>query len=111
MSKEPWKVYYWPPEVLQGGSGRSEFVKLVLEEAGVPYKMVHEKTYELFKGGQWQGYPAFAVPLIQRGKQSYMYTSDFLLLIFFKSIFFSFLLWRVRACVRACVRVCVCVCV
>ena len=76
MSEEPWKVYYWPPEVLQGGSGRSEFVKLVLEAAGVPYKMVHEKIFELFKGGQWQGYPAFAVPLIQRGKQICMHILD-----------------------------------
>lgn len=67
MSEEPWKLYYWPPEVLQGGPGRAEFVRLIFEEARVPYKEVNENIFQLFKGGQWQGYPAFAVPLIQKG--------------------------------------------
>lgn len=67
MSEEPWKVYYWPLEVLQGSYGLAEFVRLVFEEAGVPYKMVHDNIFQLFKGGQWTGYPASAVPLIQRG--------------------------------------------
>ncbi|KAK7110297.1 glutathione S-transferase P 1-like isoform X2 [Littorina saxatilis] len=67
MSEEAWKLYYHSLERLQGSYGRAEFVRLVLEEAGVSYKMVHDNIAQLFKGGEWQGYPAFAPPLIQRG--------------------------------------------
>lgn len=66
-AEEPYKLYYWDPIRLQGGPGRSEFIKLVLEEAGVAYRMVHDRVLELFKQDQWTGYPAFAVPLIQKG--------------------------------------------
>ena len=32
-SEKPWDLYYWP-----GLQGRGEFVRLVLEDAGVPYR-------------------------------------------------------------------------
>ena len=97
--EEPWKLYYWDPvKVLQGGPGRSEFIKLVLEEAGAPYTMVHNDVFKLFKGGEWQGYPAFAVPVIERGQLGSDDSGDD----------------GVCVCVCAnppCVYVCVCVCV
>ncbi|XP_076460332.1 glutathione S-transferase-like [Babylonia areolata] len=68
QGEDVYKVYYWDPQkVMQGGPGRSEFIKLVLEEAGVPYMMVHDKVLELFRQGQWTGYPVFAVPVIEKG--------------------------------------------
>ncbi|PVD30114.1 hypothetical protein C0Q70_09376 [Pomacea canaliculata] len=66
MSEEPWKLYYYDKQLLQGGPGRAGFVRLMFEEAGVPYIEENERIYQLFRGGEWKGYPTFAPPLIQR---------------------------------------------
>ncbi|KAL8574738.1 hypothetical protein ACOMHN_023942 [Nucella lapillus] len=67
---EGYKIYYWDPNRLQGSAGRSEFVKMMLEEANQDYCMEHCNIMELFPMGQWTGYPVFAVPVLQKGDLS-----------------------------------------
>jgi len=65
-SEEPWKLYYWP-----GFPGRGEFVRLLLEEAQVPYIDVGNKegVSEIMKfiKGENEGFPMAAPPIISRG--------------------------------------------
>jgi len=66
FNEEPWRLYYWPT-----GPGRGEFVRLVFEEAQVPYIDVgrvegFEKVRE-FVFVREEGFPVAAAPVIQRG--------------------------------------------
>lgn len=58
-----WELWYWPL------AGRGEFVRLLFEEAGVPYKQVNDPQLlaDKFKGQTKQGWPVFAVPMIKKG--------------------------------------------
>jgi len=65
-NEEPWRLYYWPSI-----PGRGEFVRLVFEEAQVPYIDVgrvegFEKVRE-FVFVREGGFPVAAPPVIQRG--------------------------------------------
>ena len=68
---EPYELYYWP--ILPG---RGEFVRLVLEEAGVPYRDVARLPEEdgggfkpllAFMQGERPGQPAYAPPILVHG--------------------------------------------
>jgi glutathione S-transferase len=69
---EPYELYYWP--ILQG---RGEFVRLVLEEAAVPYVDVarlpeeegggFKPLLEFVQGGR-PGQPAYAPPILVHGE-------------------------------------------
>jgi len=65
-AEEPWRLYYWPTI-----PGRGEFVRLVLEEAKVPYIDVGRvEGFEKVRDFVWartEGFPAAAPPVIQRG--------------------------------------------
>uniref|UniRef100_A0A383VC28 Glutathione transferase n=1 Tax=Tetradesmus obliquus TaxID=3088 RepID=A0A383VC28_TETOB len=62
-----WKLWYWP-----GIKGRGEYVRLVFEEAGVPYEDVGVKegfdsvVQFCFKGGN-KHFPVRAPPVLQKG--------------------------------------------
>ena len=69
---EPYELYYWP--ILPG---RGEFVRLVLEEAGVPYRDVARLPEEdgggfkpllAFMQGERPGQPAYAPPILVHGE-------------------------------------------
>ncbi|GLC46199.1 hypothetical protein PLESTM_001839600 [Pleodorina starrii] len=68
QAKEPWELIYWP-----GIKGRGEYVRLVFEEAGVPYVDVGVKGGMqsvidfCWKGGN-PGFPVRAPPAIRRGE-------------------------------------------
>lgn len=68
----PYQLYYWP-----NIPGRGEFVRLVLEEAGVPYVDVGRQTKEegggieavvAFYAGKNPGHPVFAPPVLKHGE-------------------------------------------
>jgi len=70
-SNEPWKLHYWP-----GFPGRGEFVRLIFEEAGVPYEepartpgvqVASSEVLSIYKGQIDTGFPIFAPPIIQKG--------------------------------------------
>ena len=67
----PYELYYWPDI-----PGRGEFVRLVLEEACVPYVDVARKPREqgggveavvAFYAGRSDGHPVFAPPVLRQG--------------------------------------------
>jgi glutathione S-transferase len=67
----PYELYYWP-EI----PGRGEFVRLVLEEAGVPYVDVGRQPRAqgggaeavlAFYEGRNEGHPVFAPPVLKHG--------------------------------------------
>ncbi|HEY8494532.1 MAG TPA: glutathione S-transferase [Myxococcota bacterium] len=67
----PYELYYWP-EI----PGRGEFVRLVLEEAGVPYVDVARRpraegggveAVVVFYAGRNDGHPIFAPPVLKQG--------------------------------------------
>jgi len=67
----PYELYYWPDI-----PGRGEFVRLVLEEACVPYVDVARKPREqgggveavvAFYAGRSSGHPVFAPPVLRQG--------------------------------------------
>jgi len=69
--EEPWQLFYWPSI-----PGRGEFVRLILEEAKVPYIDVARIKEEEGGGvpailrhleGKVDGFPVFAPPFIRRG--------------------------------------------
>lgn len=68
MPKEAdmYDLIYW-----SGIPGRGEFVRLVLEEAGAPYRDVGreegDEAVAAWLYGQGSGYPAFAPPILQHG--------------------------------------------
>lgn len=68
---EPYELYYWP-----NIPGRGEFVRLVLEEAGVPYVDVARQPRKqgggmeavlAFYAGKHAGHPVFAPPVLKQG--------------------------------------------
>lgn len=64
MADKEWKLYYWP-----GFAGRGDMVRLMFEEAGVPYEDVGktqgvEAVLNIFQG-KHDGPPLFAPPIIQ----------------------------------------------
>jgi len=65
-TEEPWRLYYWPDI-----PGRGEFVRLVLEEAKVPYVDVGRveggKKVREFVFSRSEGIPVAAPPVIERG--------------------------------------------
>ena len=68
MSTTPYELYYWPDI-----PGRGEFVRLVLEEAGVPWVDVGRrpktgmKAVLDFYAGKPAGHPIFAPPVLKQG--------------------------------------------
>ena len=72
MSTPPYELYYWP-EI----PGRGEFVRLVLEEAGVPYVDVGRQPRAqgggidavlAFYEGRNEGHAVFAPPVLKHGE-------------------------------------------
>lgn len=68
----PYELYYWP-EI----PGRGEFVRLVLEDAGVPYVDVARRPRKegggieavvAFYAGKSAGHPVFAPPVLKAGE-------------------------------------------
>ncbi|KAG2423230.1 hypothetical protein HXX76_015486 [Chlamydomonas incerta] len=65
--QQPWELWYWP-----GIKGRGEYVRLVFEEAGVPYKDMGQSAgfagimEFVWKGGN-AGFPIRAPPAVRRG--------------------------------------------
>ncbi len=68
----PYELYYWP--MIQG---RGEFVRLVLEDAGAPYRDVGRLSEAeggglaavvAFWAGQNEGHPIFAPPVLKHGE-------------------------------------------
>jgi glutathione S-transferase len=67
MTTTPYELYYWP-EI----PGRGEFVRLVLEEAGMAYRDVGRepggmKAVLAFYEGRSEGHPVFAPPVLKHG--------------------------------------------
>ncbi|PNW87542.1 hypothetical protein CHLRE_02g142200v5 [Chlamydomonas reinhardtii] len=66
-AEQPWELWYWP-----GMKGRGEYVRLVFEEAGVPYKDMGQSAglagivEWVWKGGN-TGFPVRAPPAVRRG--------------------------------------------
>jgi glutathione S-transferase len=72
MTPTPYELYYWP-EI----PGRGEFVRLVLEDAGVPYVDVARRPRKegggleavlAFYAGKAGGHPVFAPPVLKQGE-------------------------------------------
>jgi glutathione S-transferase len=72
MPSTPYELYYWP-EI----PGRGEFVRLVLEEAGVEWVDVGRRPREAgggveavlaFYAGKHAGHPVFAPPVLKHGE-------------------------------------------
>ena len=72
MSDTPYELYYWP-----NIPGRGEFVRLVLEEAGVEWVDVGRRPRKqgggieavlAFYAGRHAGHPIFAPPVLRQGK-------------------------------------------
>jgi glutathione S-transferase len=67
---DPYELYYWP-----NIPGRGEFVRLVLEEAGVAYRDVGRESKPnggldavvAFYAGKNAGHPVFAPPVLKHG--------------------------------------------
>ncbi len=57
-------LYYWPL------AGRGEFVRLIFEEVGQPFKDVDniEAVRAMCGAGQKEGFPNFAPPILKRGR-------------------------------------------
>ena len=64
MADKKWKLIYWP-----GFSGRGDFVRLMFEEAGVPYEDVGNtegvEAVLRYYQGKHGGYPVLAPPIIE----------------------------------------------
>ena len=69
MTKETYDLYYWP-----GLPGRGEFIRLIFEEAGVPYRDMGRlpaaqgggmNTVMAFYKGDHPGHPVFAPPVLK----------------------------------------------
>jgi glutathione S-transferase len=72
MTTTPYELYYWP-----NIPGRGEFVRLVLEEAGVPYVDVGRRPRNegggveavvAYWAGKSPGHPVFAPPVLKHGE-------------------------------------------
>jgi len=77
----PYQLLYWP-----GLQGRGEFVRLALEEAGVPYVDVARKKGGMPKlmaglDGDQVDHPSFAPPVLQAGELLIGQTANILLFI------------------------------
>ena len=64
MSEPEYTLYYWPL------AGRGEFVRVMFEEAGVPYKDISDAptTTKAVKENGLGGFPSFAPPVLKKGK-------------------------------------------
>nr|XP_039250378.1 glutathione S-transferase P-like [Styela clava] len=67
MSESKWILHYWG-----GFVGRAEFVRLIFEEAGVPFENNSDHCEEWFRKGKCRFgeagiFPSFAPPLLQKG--------------------------------------------
>ncbi len=62
-----WKLFYWQNEGTPV-AGRAEFIRLLFEEADVKYEEVNGNMLKLIIEGEYKGYPAFAPPMISKGK-------------------------------------------
>lgn len=62
-STTSWELFYWPI------AGRGEFVRVIFEEAGVPFKEHNdfEMLVSMFKKGKKEGWPCLAPPMLKRG--------------------------------------------
>ena len=60
---EPWVLHYWDMS-----PGKGEYIRLVFEEAGVPFQENHERIMERIIQGEMGGYPVYAPPVLTRGK-------------------------------------------
>jgi glutathione S-transferase len=72
VTPTPYELYYWP-----NIPGRGEFVRLVLEEAAVPYVDVGRQPRDAgggieavlaFYAGKREGHPIFAPPVLKQGE-------------------------------------------
>ncbi|MBA5606963.1 glutathione S-transferase [Duganella sp. FT3S] len=79
----PYQLYYWP-----GIQGRGEFVRLALEEAGVPYVDVARKRGErgmpamlASLDGARETHPSFAPPVLRAGELLIGQTANILLFL------------------------------
>jgi glutathione S-transferase len=61
---DKWELYYWPV------AGRGEFIRLIFEEAGIPYTDISDVSVikDVVMQGKLPGYPGFAPPVIKKGK-------------------------------------------
>lgn len=71
-SADKWQILYWPALDADGkvsaGAGRAEYLRVMFEEAGVPYEDVSARLRDFF----WtrldmQPYPTLAPPAIRKG--------------------------------------------
>ena len=62
-SNEPWVLHYW--HMLPG---RGEYIRLVFEEAGVPFQDNKERIRERIIEGEMGGYPVRAPPVLTKGE-------------------------------------------
>ncbi len=77
----PYQLYYW-----DGLQGRGEFVRLVLEEAGVPYVDVARKkggmpALKASLDGDQVDHPSFAPPVLQAGELLIGQTANILMFL------------------------------
>lgn len=77
----PYQLYYWP-----GIQGRGEFVRLALEQAGVPYVDVARRPQGMpamlsSLDGAAQTHPAFAPPVLRAGTLLIGQTANILLFL------------------------------
>src|SRR5207237_2912550 len=77
----PYQLYYWP-----GIQGRGEFVRLALEEAGVPYQDVARQKKGMpammaSLDGDAVDQPSFAPPVLRAGELLIGQTANILLFI------------------------------
>nr|ACM44934.1 sigma-class glutathione S-transferase [Laternula elliptica] len=59
---DKWVLYYWP-----GFKGRAEFVRLVFEEAGIPYLESNQGVADSIIKGEIGGYPVMMPPVVAKG--------------------------------------------
>lgn len=62
MADNGWELYYHPL------AGRGEFVRLLFEESGVPFTEINDNIRPKIMEGGIGGYPAYAPPVIRKGK-------------------------------------------
>ena len=57
-----WELYYHPL------AGRGEFIRIIFEDAGVPFKEINERDVLMgIRAGRDDFYPGFAPPYIKKG--------------------------------------------
>jgi len=69
---DTWQLLYWPAKDANGnvaaGAGRAEYLRVIFEEAGVPYEEVTAGLREYFWSSvELQSFPVLAPPAIRKG--------------------------------------------